>query len=92
MHAKSAIRSSRSKIGRKLALLRFQENDMVQRGDAAIRKLLHRQTVTCTRGTGTREERQRERASLESARASAMLFSADARAHEHIKAGDAPRC
>lgn len=32
------------------------------------------------------EERQRERASLESARASAMLFSADARAHEHIKA------
>ncbi|CAE7394165.1 USP39, partial [Symbiodinium necroappetens] len=32
------------------------------------------------------EERQRERASLESARASAMLFSADAHAHEHIKA------
>jgi len=32
------------------------------------------------------EERQRARGSLESARASAMLFNADARAHEHIKA------
>eukprot|EP00439_Symbiodinium_sp_Y106_P081666 s2195_g20.t1 len=32
------------------------------------------------------EERQRARGSLESARASATLFNADARAHEHIKA------
>ncbi|CAE7222505.1 unnamed protein product [Symbiodinium natans] len=32
------------------------------------------------------EERKREQGSLESARTSAMLFSADARAHEHIKA------